>query len=83
MERKWMTIILDNTNNGSDSDTTVEYTPPPNPPNPNTSDETTPKGHFYNKLCGIKKGKKKQLYYCQLCSVRTYSVWVLINHYKD
>ena len=49
----------DNKNTGSDSDATVEYTPPPNSPNPDTTDETTPKGSFYNKLCGIKKGKKK------------------------
>ena len=33
--------------------------PLPNPPNPNTTDDVTPKGCFYNKLCGIKKGQKE------------------------
>ena len=76
-------ITQENTNNGSDSDATVEYMPPPDPPNHNILDGTTPKGHFHNKLCGIKKGKKKRLYYCQLCTIRTYSVRELNNHYKD
>ena len=71
----------DNKNVESDSDATIEYTPPP--PNPDPADEVTPKGCFHNKLCWIKKGKKKQLYYCQLCTVRTYSVHELNNHYKD
>ena len=56
-------ITQENTINGSDSDATVEYTPPPDPPNSNILDGATPKGRFHNKLCGIKKGKKKRLYY--------------------
>ena len=49
----------ENTHNGSDRDATVEYMPPPYQPNPNIQDGTTPKGRFHNKLCGIKKSKKK------------------------